>query len=317
MVTPNEVDTSSEIDSSPEVIDSIPAMDAPLIPQDFDDRYEEAATEEVTPSGDETVSDEVLPESEETSDTTEEVTSTDTEQTPEATTEIAPEEGESPEPRTYSQEERNNQEAAYRKQFAEQEKQVSDMQAQVAKMKDDYQNQLVDAEVRAYTSALKTQYQDEGMDESQAASRADRELNAAKQDWLNTQENQKLKQQIASATQSQELSDRNTSVERMMQTHGVPESQRHLLQGYSDPALLVEASEALGNAEKLRLQSIEAKQAEVPSGGESNSYDAGSGAGGETEGQWLDKYNSGHYDSPADDARAMKILAKSGINLSF
>ncbi len=197
MVTPNETTVSSEVDSSPEVTESIPADDGPLIPADFDDRYEQpAATEEETPSGDETTSDDNESQPEESSESSESITA-ETEQTPEVAIEETPAEGEEPEARTYTQEERNNQEAAYRKQFAEQQKQVTDMQAQMAKMQDDYQNNLVDAEVRAYTSALQTQYVDEGMDESQAATRAQRELAAAKQDWLNTQENQQLKQRIA------------------------------------------------------------------------------------------------------------------------
>ena len=315
MVTPNEVSTSSENESSLETTDSLPSGDELLIPANWDEQQSEpVATEEVSVTSDEAISDDVSPESEETSETTEEVTSTDTEQTPESTTEIAPEEGEQPEPRMYSQEERNKQEAAYRKQFAEQEKQVTDMQAQVAKMESDYQTQLVDAEVRAYTSALKTQYQDEGMDENQAESRAQRELQAAKQDWVNTQENQKLKQQIAATQAESAAVAMKTSVERMMQTHGVPESQRHLLQGFSDPALLVEASEALGSAEKLRKQQIAARQAEVPSGGEANTFDGGVGRGGTiTDQQWLTTvYATG---SSNDHARANKVMRSQGINL--
>jgi hypothetical protein len=87
-----------------------------------------------------------------------------------------------------------------------------------------------------------------------------------------------------------------------------------LLQGYSDPALLVEASKVLGEAEGLRKQQIAAKQAEVPSGGEANTFDGGVGQGGTiTDQQWLNTvYASG---SSNDHARANKVMRSMGVNL--
>ena len=99
-----------------------------------------------------------------------------------------------------------------------------------------------------------------------------------------------------------------------MRQYGVPENQRALLQGYSDPALLVEASKVLGEAEGLRKQQIAAKQAEVPSGGEANTFDGGVGQGGTiTDQQWLNTvYASG---SSNDHARANKVMRSMGVNL--
>ncbi len=316
MVTPNETIVSSEVDSSPEVTDSLSIDgDQPLVPADWDSQQDaEVATEEVTDTGDETASDESDTQPEETSDPAEAITA-ETEQAPEATTETAPTEGETPEPRTYSQEERNNQESAYRRQFAEQQQQITNMQAQMARQQDQYQTQLVDAEVRAYTSALETQYQEDGMDEGQAKTRAQRELAAAKQDWLNTQENQQLKQRIAQTEANAALVARNTSVEQQMQKWGVPEAKRHLLQGLSDPELLMEIAEDLGNAEKLRKEIIAARQAEVPNGAESGTFDSPAGAAsGMTDTQWLDAYSNDRLpDTTANDERAFKILSSRGM----
>jgi hypothetical protein len=314
MVTPNETSVPSEVDSSPEVTDSLPVEDSPLIPADWDEQVAavETATEEVTPSGDETTSDETVTQPEENSDQSEEIVA-ETEQTLDTPTEEAPKEGEQPEPRTYSQEERNNQEATYRKQFAEQERQVNDMQSQMVQMQEQYQNQLVDAEVRAYTSALETQYSDEGMDEGQAKARAQQELKAAKQDWLNTQENQKLRQQIATTEAEKASLSLKASVDHLMTEHGVPEGQRILLNGYTDPALAIEAAKALGAAEAIRKETIAARQAEVPNGAESGTFDSPAGASsGLTDAQWLDsQYNTGRSN---DHERALKILNASGMN---
>jgi len=87
-----------------------------------------------------------------------------------------------------------------------------------------------------------------------------------------------------------------------------------LLQGYSDPAMVVEAAKVLGEAEGLRKQQIAAKQAEVPSGGETNTFDGGVGQGGTiTDQQWLNTvYATG---SSNDHARANKVMRSQGINL--
>ena len=100
----------------------------------------------------------------------------------------------------------------------------------------------------------------------------------------------------------------------MMRQHGVPEAQRALLQGYSDPALLVEAARVLGEAENLRKQQTETRRAEVPAGGESNTFDGGVGRGGTvTDQQWLNTvYAEGNSN---DHARANKIMRSMGINL--
>ena len=48
MVNPAVETTSSEVESSPEVTESLPIDgDQPLIPADFDDRYDDVATDEV------------------------------------------------------------------------------------------------------------------------------------------------------------------------------------------------------------------------------------------------------------------------------
>lgn len=320
MVTPNETNVSSEVDSSPEVTESLPEADAPLIPADFDDRYDQPeATEEETPSGDETASDDSETQPEETSETTDEVTA-EPEEAPEATTTETPEatEEQSSEPRTYSQEEWGNRESSYRQRDTEQQKQVADLQASVAQMQQSFNDQVLDAEVRGYEQSIQAQLVADGNDEGTAARIASQQANAAKASYLAQQEANQLRQQLNQSTAEQETTARNASVDRYMRDHNVPEEHRELLQGYTDPALMVKAAEVLGNAEALKTETKTAKLAEVPSGGEANTFDSPTGSvGNETDAQWLDKYNSGVYDSPADDAKAVKILAARGIAMPF
>jgi hypothetical protein len=162
MVTEHETNVPSEVDSSPEVTDSLPIDgDQPLVPADWDSQTEaEVATEEVATTGDETASDEAKPQPEETSD---EVTA-ETEETPEATTEsetVEATEGKPSEPRTYSDEEWGKRESSYRQRDTEQQKQVADLQASVAQMQQTYNDQLLDAEVRGYEQSLVKQLTDE------------------------------------------------------------------------------------------------------------------------------------------------------------
>jgi hypothetical protein len=275
------------------------------------------ATEEVATTGDETASDEAKPQPEETSD---EVTA-ETEETTEATTteEIAPAESESTEPRTYSDEEWGKRESSYRQRDSEQQKQVADLQASVAQMQQTYNDQLLNAEVRGYEQSLVKQLTDEGHDEPAAQRLASQQANAAKASYLAQQEASQLRQQLNQSTADQETTARNASVERMMQEHGVPEAHRELLQGYSDPALMVRAATALGESEKLKTETKAAKQAEVPNGAESGTFDSPAGAvSGMTDTQWLDAYSNDRLpDTTANDERAFKILSSRGMAPQF
>jgi hypothetical protein len=319
MVTEHETNVPSEVDSSPEVTDSLPIDgDQPLVPADWDSQTEaEVATEEVATTGDETASDEAKPQPEETSD---EVTA-ETEETTEATTteEIAPAESESTEPRTYSDEEWGKRESSYRQRDSEQQKQVADLQASVAQMQQTYNDQLLNAEVRGYEQSLVKQLTDEGHDEPAAQRLASQQANAAKASYLAQQEASQLRQQLNQSTADQETTARNASVERMMQEHGVPEVHRELLQGYSDPALMVRAATALGESEKLKTETKAAKQAEVPNGAESGTFDSPAGAvSGMTDTQWLDAYSNDRLpDTTANDERAFKILSSRGMAPQF
>ncbi len=314
MVTPNEVAASSENESSPEITDSLPSGDEPLIPPGFDDRWPTEATDEVSTPGDEAVSDDSESQPEETTETAEDSPEAEAEETPEAETSTEESESEKEE-RVRSQEEWDKREASYRRRDSEQQNRLNELEQQVQTMQANYQNQLVDAEARAYVQALSQAYQDdEGMDQRSATARAEREVNLAKSEWLVQQTNTRLQQELLRERQERERTAAQASVEHLMREHGVPAQHRALLLGYTDPALAVDAAKALGEAEKLRLQTIEARQKEVPAGGESNTYDQGTGAGGtQTDADWLaSEYSTGRSN---DHARAAKILAAQGINL--
>ena len=311
MVTPNQVDASSEIDSSPEVTDSLPVGDEPLIPADWDEQVLAAATDEATATGDETTSDDSEVQPEETSETTEELAVT--EGTPD---EPIADEAETPEEsgRMRTQEEWSKRESSIRQRENERENEMVALRNQVAQLQSTYSDQVIDAEVRGYAQSLESQLVAEGHDEAAANRLATQTANAAKAGFQAEQRANALEQQLSQVNQSAEVTSKNASVNEMMRQHGVPEGQRALLQGYSDPALLVEASKVLGEAESLRKQQISAKQAEVPSGGEANSFDGGVGQGGTvTDQQWLNSvYAQGNSN---DHARANKVMRSMGINL--
>ena len=311
MVTPNQVDASSEIDSSPEVTDSLPVGDEPLIPADWDEQVLAAATDEATATGDETTSDDSEVQPEETSETTEELAVT--EGTPD---EPIADEAETPEEsgRMRTQEEWSKRESSIRQRENERENEMGALRNQVAQLQSTYSDQVLDAEVRGYAQSLESQLVAEGHDEAAANRLATQTANAAKAGFQAEQRANALEQQLSQVNQSAEVTSKNASVNEMMRQHGVPESQRALLQGYSDPALLVEASKVLGEAESLRKQQISAKQAEVPSGGEANTFDGGVGQGGTvTDQQWLNSvYAQGNSN---DHARANKVMRSMGINL--
>ena len=311
MVTPNQVDASSEIDSSPEVTDSLPAGDEPLIPADWDEQVLAAATDEATATGDETTSDDSEVQPEETSETTEELAVT--EGTP---AEPIADEAETPEEsgRMRTQEEWSKRESSIRQRENERENEMVALRNQVAQLQSTYSDQVLDAEVRGYAQSLESQLVAEGHDEAGANRLATQTANAAKAGFQAEQRANALEQQLSQVNQSAEITSKNASVNEMMRQHGVPESRRALLQGYSDPVLLVEAAKVLGEAESLRKQQISAKQAEVPSGGEANTFDGGVGQGGTvTDQQWLDSvYAPGNSN---DHARANKVMRSMGINL--
>jgi len=311
MVTPNEVADSSENESSLETTDSLPSGDELLIPADWDEQQAAVATEEVSATSDEAISDETPPEPDETSEITEE--SAVTEVTPDETT---ADEVETPEEsgRMRTQEEWSKRESSIRQRENERETEMQDLRNQVAQLQATYSDQVLDAEVRGYAQSLEAQLVAEGHDEAGANRLATQQANTAKASFQAEQRANALEQQLQQVNQAAEITSKNASVNEMMRQHGVPESQRALLQGYSDPAMVVEAARVLGEAEGLRKQQISAKQAEVPSGGEANTFDGGVGQGGAiTDQQWLNSvYAQGNSN---DHARANKVMRSMGINL--
>ena len=311
MVTPNEVSTSSENESSLETTDSLPSGDELIIPANWDEQQSEpVATEEVSVTSDEAISDDVSPESDETSEITEESAVSEVAPDETITDEAAPEES----GRMRTQDEWSKRESSIRQRENERETEMQSLRDQVSQLQTTYSDQVLDAEVRGYAQSLEAQLVAEGHDEAGANRLATQQANAAKASFQAEQRANTLQQQLTQANQSAEVTSKNASVNEMMRQYGVPESQRALLQGYSDPALLVEASKVLGEAEGLRKQQIAAKQAEVPSGGEANTFDGGVGQGGTiTDQQWLNTvYASG---SSNDHARANKVMRSMGVNL--
>ena len=321
MVTPNEVDTSSESASSPEAPESLPATgDEPLIPANFVEGIgvvePGAATETAATTGDETPSDETATDdTQETAESTEETPAAETTETPDPTeTETAPAEGEESTPRVRTDEEWNNRERSYRQRDSERDTEVQTLRDEVAQIRNQSQDAILNAQANGYINALTQRYQDDGMDERQASDRATAEVTAGVADWKTQQENLSLKAQIQQEKDYSSRTATNASVAELMREYGVPDGQRELLAGYTDARLAVRTAKALGEAESERQTQIKAKQAEVPSGGPENSFDKGSGGSTTQSGEdWLlNVYNPGFADTPADHARARQVQAELG-----
>jgi len=216
--------------------------------------------------------------------------------------------------RMRTQEEWSKRESSIRQRENERENEMYALRNQVAQLQATYSDQVLEAEVRGYAQSLESQLVAEGHDEAGANRLATQQANTAKASFQAEQRANALEQQLQQVNQSAEITSKNASVNEMMRQHGVPESQRALLQGYSDPAMVVEAAKVLGEAEGLRKQQISAKQAEVPSGGEANTFDGGVGQGGTvTDQQWLETvYAQGNSN---DHARANKVMRSMGVNL--
>jgi hypothetical protein len=213
MVTPNQVDASSEIDSSPEVTDSLPVGDEPLIPADWDEQVLAAATDEATATGDETTSDDSEVQPEETSETTEELAVT--EGTPD---EPIADEAETPEEsgRMRTQEEWSKRESSIRQRENERENEMVALRNQVAQLQSTYSDQVLDAEVRGYAQSLESQLVAEGHDEAAANRLATQTANAAKAGFQAEQRANALQQQLSQVNQSAEITSKNASVNEMM-----------------------------------------------------------------------------------------------------
>jgi hypothetical protein len=318
-----------DVASDSQVEASVPAGDEPLIPADFEDRYEASETETDTGAENQAESGaadgeqdgaveptEATPSEEEN---TEEVSEPVAETPPAEEAAETTEKSETPAERTYSQSEVSKIESAKDTQINDLQKQITEMSQQVQQLSQTYNDGVLEAEVRGYAQSLQTQLEAEGYDTAAAERLANQQANAAKAAYLAQQQTQTLQQQNTQLHQQNEETARRASVDHLMQQHGLSsEAHRNLLLGYSDPALAVQAAATLGEAEQLKKQVTEARQAQVPAGGEENSYDAGTGASGtETDAQWLQKYNAGIYDSPADDERAIKILSGQGLRMPY
>lgn len=332
MVTPNTTSSQVEETASDFQVDaSVPAGDEPLIPAEFDDRYEASETETDTGAENQEQSgaenneengaveptEETTPSAEENAES--EVTEPVAEQQQEQATEEATEESETPAERTYSQSEVSKIESSKDTQINDLQKQLTEMSLQVQQITQMQQDSVLEAEVRGYAQSLQAQLEGEGYDQAAAERLATQQANAAKAAYLAQQQSQTLQAQLQQTQQQSEETARRASIDHLMREHGLTSEQhRDLLLGYSDPTLAVQAAQTLGEAEQLKKQTIAAKQAEVPAGGEANSFDGGTGSSGsETDAQWLQKYNAGIYDSPADDERAIKLLAGQGLRMPY
>ena len=177
MVTRNEVSTSSENESSLETTDSLPSGDELIIPANWDEQQSEpVATEEVSVTSDEAISDDVAPEPDETSEITEE--SAVSEVTPDETT---TEEVETPEEsgRLRTQEEWSKRESSIRQRENERETEMQSLRDQVAQLQTTYSDQVLEAEVRGYAQSLEAQLVAEGHDEAAANRLATQQANTA------------------------------------------------------------------------------------------------------------------------------------------
>ena len=317
MVTDTSSSQVEESASAPEVNTSVEVVDEPLIPADFDDRFDTAEagvdTEESTGAE---VSEEngAVETTETTTDVTESETTEPTEETEvaEPAAEVTEEvEAETPAERTYSQAEVSKIESSKDSEIATIRKEVDELRQQ-------YDARAIESVAQGYQQGVEQQLIDAGVDGNFAKSAAEEITLAKRQAFGLSQELERVKAQLAEAETGQQQTAAHALASRLATEHNVPADKMHFLAMAPDATRMEALAREFGAAEQLKTETKTARLAEVPSGGEANQLDSGTGGSGtETDSQWLDKYNAGLYDSPADDLRASKILASRGINLQF
>ena len=228
------------------------------------------------------------------------------EKAPEANQETAP--AEIPQTTEEWEARYNNRESAIQSQLREvrEAQQAAEQRAQKAEsatMEEQYANQLIARRDQRRDALI-----DSGIDEMQALDTANAE---AREEVTNFAA---ARGQNAASSRINELEAENAriakigSVDNLVRQHGVPESQRTLLQATTNADEAIALATTLGQAEKNRRELVRLTQNQVPANGVEQQMDGGGGGSTMTDQQIVDAYGNGTFSDHAAATSAMERL---------
>ena len=228
------------------------------------------------------------------------------EKAPEANQETAP--AEIPQTTEEWEARYNNRESAIQSQLREvrEAQQAAEQRAQKAEsatMEEQYANQLIARRDQRRDTLI-----DSGIDEAQALETANAEAREEVTNFAAT------RGQNAASSRINELEAENAriakigSVDNLVRQHGVPESQRTLLQATTNADEAIALATTLGQAEKNRRELVRLTQNQVPANGVEQQMDGGGGGSTMTDQQIVDAYGNGTFSDHAAATSAMERL---------
>ena len=202
----------------------------------------------------------------------------------------------------------NNRESAIQSQLREvrEAQQAAEQRAQKAEsatMEEQYANQLIARRDQRRDTLI-----DSGIDEAQALDTANAE---AREEVTNFAA---ARGQNAASSRINELEAENAriakigSVDNLVRQHGVPESQRTLLQATTNADEAIALATTLGEAERNRRELVRLTQNQVPANGVEQQMDGGGGGSTMTDQQIVDAYGNGTFSDHAAATSAMERL---------
>ena len=228
------------------------------------------------------------------------------EKAPEANQETAP--AEIPQSTEEWESRYNNRESAIQSQLREvrEAQQAAEQRAQKAEsatMEEQYANQLIARRDQRRDTLI-----DSGIDETQALDTANAE---AREEVTNFAA---ARGQNAASSRINELEAENAriakigSVDNLVRQHGVPESQRTLLQATTNADEAIALATTLGEAERNSRELVRLTQNQVPATGVEQQMDGGGGGSTMTDQQIVDAYGNGTFSDHAAATSAMERL---------
>ncbi len=228
------------------------------------------------------------------------------EKAPEANQETAP--AEIPQTTEEWEARYNNRESAIQSQLREvrEAQQAAEQRAQKAEnatFEEQYANQLIARRDQRRDTLI-----DSGIDEAQALDTANAE---AREEVTNFAA---ARGQNAASSRINELEAENAriakigSVDNLVRQHGVPESQRTLLQATTNADEAIALATTLGEAERNRRELVRLTQNQVPANGVEQQMDGGGGGSTMTDQQIVDAYGNGTFSDHAAATSAMERL---------
>tara|TARA_R110000751_G_scaffold20031_5_gene59173 strand:- start:1635 stop:2492 length:858 start_codon:yes stop_codon:yes gene_type:complete len=215
---------------------------------------------------------------------------------PEPEPEKSPEANQEPELTADEWKDRYNQrESSWQKTQSEDRQARESLEQRVAESANrDEQSQLASA-ILSQRDARQNQLLDSGMEEAQALETANAEARSNVDQYVTARKGQTQSTELEQLRAENARMAQTGSVNHIMTEHGVPASQRALLEATVNATQAEELAQVLGDAEKNRVRIVELTQAQVPVGGEEQRIDSGLGDGNMTNQQIIAAAGSGTF----------------------